>query len=161
MLYLFSPVENWPGSFLCSELRCLDRIASEVRKLLIIGEIVSFKDEKDRYRVLLQALARLVFALLKSGSAENPFIVAVYLTRHLTDKRLGYIVMKLHSESDEVVHRLSIKAILYIFLTFLFRARNLILLKKMMLLFSSARCTTSHPLSNALSINQMSRSEMN
>jgi hypothetical protein len=80
---------------------------------LIIGEVVSFKDEKDRYRMLLQAvaLARLIFALRKSGSTEQPFIVAVYLTRSMTADR--YIVMKLHSGSDEVVHRLSINAILF------------------------------------------------
>ena len=80
---------------------------------LILGEVVSFPNEKARYRMLLQgiALARLIFALRKSGSTEHPFIVAVYLARRMTVKR--YILMKLHSESDEVVHRLSINAITY------------------------------------------------
>jgi hypothetical protein len=82
---------------------------------LIIGEVVSEKNEKDRYRMLLQAvaLARLVFALRKSGATKNPFIIAVYLTKYMTAER--YIVMKLHSDFDEVVHRLSINAILFIF----------------------------------------------
>ena len=75
---------------------------------LIIGEVVSEKVEKGRYRMLLQAiaLARLVFALRKSGSTEHPFITAVYLTKDMTAEI--YIVMKLHSDSDEVVHRLRV-----------------------------------------------------
>ena len=70
---------------------------------LIIGEIVSFLNEKDRYRMLLQAvaLARLVFALHKSGSTKQLFIVAIYLTRDMIAER--YIVMKSHAESDKVV----------------------------------------------------------
>ena len=45
---------------------------------LVIGEVISFRNEKDRYRMLLQAiaLARLVSELRKSGSTEQPFIVA-------------------------------------------------------------------------------------
>jgi hypothetical protein len=88
---------------------------------LIIGEVVSFPSEKDRYRMLLQAvaLARLTFALRKSGSTEHPFIGAVYLTRLMTAER--YIVMKLHSGSDEVVYQLSINSIFLIFLRFLFQ----------------------------------------
>jgi hypothetical protein len=84
------------------------------------------------------ALARLIFALRKSESTEQPFIVAVLLTRRMTADR--YIVVKLHSESDEVVvHRLSIKNHFIDFsFGFLFRTRHLILLKKMVPLPSSA-----------------------
>ena len=87
--------------------------------------------------MLLQAVAlsRLIFALCKSGSTERPFIVAVYLTRCLTAE--GYIVMKLHWSS--MIHRLSNNTILYILPRFLFPTRDLILLKKMVLILSSAR----------------------
>lgn len=70
---------------------------------LVIGEVISFRNEKDRYRMLLQAiaLARLVSELRISGSTEQLFIVAIYLTRNLTAER--YIVMKSRGESDEVV----------------------------------------------------------
>jgi hypothetical protein len=70
---------------------------------LVIGEVVSFYDEKDRFRMLLQAiaLARLIFELRKSGSTEQLFIVAIYLTKDLTAER--YILMKSRAESDEVV----------------------------------------------------------
>ena len=70
---------------------------------LVIGEVVSFKDEKDRFRMLLQAiaLARLVFELRKAGSTEQLFIVAIFLTKEMIAER--YILMKLSEESDEVV----------------------------------------------------------
>jgi hypothetical protein len=70
---------------------------------LVIGEVVSFRDEKDRFRMLLQAiaLARLVSELRKPGSTEQLFIVAVYLTKELTAER--YIVMKCRAGSEEVV----------------------------------------------------------
>ena len=122
---------------------------------LILGEIVSDpRQGKDRFRMLLQAvaLARAIFALRKAGSAQYPFIVAVYLTQNMTAER--YIVMKVRSEEpDKVVHRFSINAILFIFLRFLSPRKYLILLKKMVLLPSSARCTTSHLYSNPLLIN--------
>jgi hypothetical protein len=70
---------------------------------LVIGEVVSFQDEKDRYRMLVQAiaLARLISELRTSESTEPPFIVAIYLTKDLTAER--YIVMKSRAKSDEVV----------------------------------------------------------
>ena len=121
---------------------------------LILGEIVSFSNEKDRYRMLLQAiaLARLIFTLCnrKSGSTKHPFIVAVYLKQSMTAER--YILMKLNSESDEVVHRLSIITILFTFLRYLFPRKILILLKKMVPLISNARCTTSNLCSTLCSI---------
>ena len=83
---------------------------------LIIGEVVSEIDENERYQMLLQAvaLARLVFKLRKPGSTGHPFIIAVYLTKFMTAER--FIVMKLHSDSDEVLHPISINAIHLIFI---------------------------------------------
>ena len=70
---------------------------------LVIGEVVSCPNEKDRFRMLLQAiaLARLVSELRKSESTEQLFIVAIYMTKELTAER--YIVMKSRAESDEVI----------------------------------------------------------
>jgi len=70
---------------------------------LVIGGIISFRNEKDRFRMLLQAiaLARLVSELRKSGSTAQPFIVAIYVTGELRAER--YIVMKKRrAESNEV-----------------------------------------------------------
>jgi hypothetical protein len=82
---------------------CVRFKTSEVTLPLVIGEVVSFRDEKDRFRMLLQAiaLARLVSELRKPGSTEHPFIVAIYLSKEMIAER--YIVMKSRAESDEVV----------------------------------------------------------
>ncbi|KAF8804871.1 hypothetical protein BYT27DRAFT_6685730 [Phlegmacium glaucopus] len=111
---------------------------------LIVAEVVSQKNEEDRYRMLLQAiaLARLVFQLRRSESTAHPFIVGIYLTASLNAER--YIVMSLF------------------FLTrFIYPRRILILPIKMTLSSSNARCTTSHPSLKPLSVNWRSTSAVN
>lgn len=88
-------------------LKCTPRSDSSVwhQKLdspLIIAEVISIKNEQDRYRMLLQAiaLACLLFELRKPNSGAHPFIVAVYLTATMTAER--YIVMKREIATNEV-----------------------------------------------------------
>ena len=78
------------------------KIKEAVTVPLVIGEVVSNVNESDRYRMLLQAvaLARLVPELC-TGSTEQLFIVAIYLTKKLTADR--YILMKSGAETDQVV----------------------------------------------------------
>lgn len=80
-----------------------ERERGSVALPLVIGEIISQLNEKDRFRMLLQAiaLARLVSELRKSKSKIQPFIVAIYLTGDMVAER--YIVMKEGATSDKVV----------------------------------------------------------
>jgi hypothetical protein len=80
-----------------------EREGGSIALPLVIGEVISHQDEKDRFRMLLQAiaLARLVSELRKSKSEVQPFIVAIYVTGDMVAER--YIVMKVGTTSDKVV----------------------------------------------------------
>jgi hypothetical protein len=80
-----------------------ERERGSVALPLVIGEIVSQQNEKDRFRMLLQAiaLARLVSEIRKPKSKVQPFIVAVYVTGDMVAER--YIVMKEGASSDKVL----------------------------------------------------------
>ena len=66
----------------------------------IIGEVVSLKDETDRYRMLLQAIVAARVGRYLMTDSKQPFIVmALYLKGNLTVER--YLVS--HNVEDDLV----------------------------------------------------------
>lgn len=68
----------------------------------LISEVISQGDERDRYRMLLQAIAvaRAGQYLMRAGAPMRFFVVAVYLRANLTAER--YVVT---TESDTNTER--------------------------------------------------------
>lgn len=66
----------------------------------MIGEVISVKNESDRYRMLLQAIvaARVGRYVRKDGTPKGFILLALYLTRTLTVER--YLVCQCAEDSQ-------------------------------------------------------------
>ncbi|KAI6006171.1 hypothetical protein F5J12DRAFT_832652 [Pisolithus orientalis] len=80
-----------------------DLMATSARHLtpFFVSEVISLKQEDDRFRMLLQAIAaaRAGKMLLKETAERKFFVVAVYLNKHLVASR--YIVMQTGQDNAE------------------------------------------------------------